>query len=76
MENMSENKQKNKQDKQLEKVIRVFNRISLGILLLITVVALYIMVRGIGTEGKDFGPGSYYYTDIPAWQEIFYKYDK
>jgi hypothetical protein len=48
------------------------NKISIVILILSTIFAVYIMIEGIGTEGKDFGPGSYYYSDVKNWEEIFY----
>lgn len=55
-----------------EKGIKILNRISITILLVIVVIAIFVMANGIGTEGKDYGPGAYYYTDIPGWEEIFY----
>lgn len=34
--------------------------------------ACYMMVNGMGqVPGIDFGPGQYYYTDIPGWQKYF-----
>ncbi len=44
-------------------------------MLIVTVLAIIIMAKGVGTEGKDYGPGSYYYTDIPGWEKIFYPDD-
>lgn len=35
-------------------------------------IAIYIMAGNIGqVPGIDFGPGQYYYTDIPGWQKYF-----
>ena len=35
-------------------------------------IAIYILVNNIGqVPGIDFGPGQYYYTDIPGWQKYF-----
>lgn len=34
-------------------------------------VVLAVAVAGLGTEGKDYGPAAYYYTDVPGWQKIF-----
>lgn len=35
-------------------------------------VAVYMMSRNMGqAPGIDFGPGQYYYTDIPGWQKYF-----
>lgn len=34
--------------------------------------AIYIMKNNIGSvDGVDFGPGQYYYTDIPNWKDYF-----
>ena len=34
--------------------------------------AFYMMVNHMGqVPGLDFGPGQYYYTDIPGWQKYF-----
>ncbi len=55
-----------------EKGIKILNRISLVILAVVVLITIYIMAKGIGTEGKDYGPGAYYYSDIPGWEEIFY----
>lgn len=34
--------------------------------------AVYMMSRNMGqVPGIDFGPGQYYYTDIPGWQKYF-----
>lgn len=42
------------------------------IFLIAAVVAFYMMVNGMGqVPGIDFGPGQYYYTDIPGWQKYF-----
>lgn len=46
--------------------------ITLAFTLVVLILSLYIMAQGIGTEGKDFGPGAYYYSDIPGWEDIFY----
>lgn len=55
-----------------EKVVKWLNRFSLIVFLIIVGIALYIMKNGIGLiDGLDFGPGSYYYTDIPNWKQIF-----
>ena len=40
--------------------------------ILASVAACYMMVNGMGqVPGIDFGPGQYYYTDIPGWQKYF-----
>lgn len=36
------------------------------------VVAFYMMINHMGqVPGLDFGPGQYYYTDIPNWKKYF-----
>ena len=45
-----------------------------GVILFLAAVftAIYIMAKGMGhVPGIDFGPGQYYYTDIPGWQKYF-----
>lgn len=37
-------------------------------------VSVYMMAHNMGhAPGIDFGPGQYYYTDIPGWQKYFMK---
>ena len=60
-----------------DKTIKILNRITLIIFLVIIACALYIMCNDIGLiEGLNFGPGSYYYTDIPGWEKIFYNVEQ
>lgn len=34
--------------------------------------SVYMMAHNMGqVPGIDFGPGQYYYTDIPGWQKYF-----
>lgn len=45
-----------------------------GILIFVAavVIAVYMMANNMGqAPGIDFGPGQYYYTDIPGWQKYF-----
>lgn len=49
------------------------NRFCIGLFVISIVLAMIILVKGYGTQGKSFGPGSYYYSDIPGWEQIFYK---
>lgn len=45
---------------------------GVGIFLIAVIAAMYMMVNGMGqVPGIDFGPGQYYYTDIPGWQKYF-----
>lgn len=52
--------------------MKKLHQFCLALLLISTLLSLIFMLLGKGTEGKDFGPGAYYYTDIPDWQERFY----
>lgn len=59
----------NKQDSS----IRRLNILSIIVLVLVCISAIYIMYNGLGLiDGLDFGAGSYYYTDIPNWENIFF----
>ncbi|MDO5037679.1 MAG: hypothetical protein Q4E37_05205 [Tissierellia bacterium] len=51
---------------------RFLHYTSLGLFFLSLILALAIMVDGRATKGKGYGPGAYYYSDIPGWEEIFY----
>lgn len=54
------------------RIIVYLNRFCLGIAFLVLCAGIYIAVNGLGLiDGLDFGPGAYYYTDIPNWSEIF-----
>ena len=45
--------------------------ISLLILIVSVVTAIYIMANGLGLiDSLDFGAGAYYYADIPAFQRF------
>lgn len=59
-----------------EKTIKYLNRITLLFFIFIICCAIFIMQNDIGLiEGLNFGPGSYYYSDIPGWEKIFYVTD-
>ncbi|MFZ7103137.1 MAG: hypothetical protein ACOWWO_10865 [Peptococcaceae bacterium] len=52
---------------------RRLNILSLFILVSVIMIAIYIMHNSLGLiPGLDFGPGQYYYTDLPDWQERFF----
>lgn len=54
------------------KVMKVVLRLGIGIFLIAVVTAAYMMYHNMGqVPGIDFGPGQYYYTDIPGWQKYF-----
>lgn len=55
------------------KVVKVLNYMVLVMFILIIGCAVYIMKNDIGLiEGLNFGPGSYYYSDIPGWEKYFF----
>lgn len=48
-------------------------KLSLIVMFAAIIIAGYIMKNGLGLiEGLDFGPGQYYYTDLPGWDKIFF----
>ena len=59
-----------------EKGIKIINRFSQLLFLIVIIGGIYIMSNGIGLiDGLDFGPGQYYYTDIPNWEKYFLNED-
>lgn len=56
-----------------KQIVKVLNYIMLIIFIFIIGCAVYIMKNDIGLiEGLNFGPGSYYYSDIPGWEKYFF----
>lgn len=54
-------------------IVKMLNIIALILFIIIIGMALYIMKNDIGLiEGLNFGPGSYYYSDIPGWEKYFF----
>lgn len=54
------------------KALKIVCRIGIVIFLIAVVAAVYMMYHHMGqVPGIDFGPGQYYYTDIPGWQKYF-----
>lgn len=52
---------------------KIFKVITIAVVVITLVLAVYIMTRRLGVvEGYDFGAGAYYYADIPTeqYQEI------
>lgn len=53
--------------------LKWINRICVLLLVVACLATAYIMAHRIGLiKGLDFGPGQYYYTDIPGWQARFF----
>ena len=50
---------------------KVFKIATVVLAVAVLLLALWIMVRGMGlVEGLDFGAGAYYYADIPDFDKI------
>lgn len=59
-----------------KKMLQYLNLITFIIFILAILYAIYIMKNGMGLiDGLHFGSGSYYYSDIPGWEKIFYTSD-
>lgn len=55
-----------------EKLVKIMNCLSIFICAVSLLIAIYLISQDAGLiEGWNFGPGSYYYSDIPIWKEIF-----
>lgn len=52
--------------------MKLSSKITYATLVAALAASVYVMVRHLGLiEGLDFGPGQYYYTDIPDWPRYF-----
>ena len=52
--------------------MKLSSKITYATLVAALAASVYVMVRHLGLiEGLDFGPGQYYYTDIPDWPRCF-----
>ncbi len=59
-------------EKKSGKTMKIVCAAGVIIFLAAVLIAIYIMAKGMGhVPGIDFGPGQYYYTDIPGWQKYF-----
>ncbi len=54
-----------------QKIVKVLNRCAIVICCVSLVIAIYLMSQDAGLIDGTFGPGSYYYSDIPGWEKIF-----
>ena len=54
-----------------EKIIKVLNCVSIAILIFTIPTAIYLASQGVGLTDGSYGPGAYYYSDIPGWEKIF-----
>lgn len=58
--------------KRQDNRLKVIGWIGTAIFIAAILIAVYMMANGMGqVPGIDFGPGQYYYTDIPGWQKYF-----
>ena len=59
-------------EKKKISALKIVGWIGTIIFVIAACVAFYMMVNHMGqVPGLDFGPGQYYYTDIPGWQKYF-----
>ena len=59
-------------DKKRISILKIVGYAGVVIFAIAVVVAFYMMINHMGqVPGLDFGPGQYYYTDIPGWQKYF-----
>lgn len=54
-----------------QKIVAILNRCVIVICCVSLVTAIYLMSQDAGLTDGTFGPGSYYYSDIPGWEKIF-----
>ena len=54
-----------------EKIVTVMNRCAIVICCCALVIAIYLASQDAGLIDGTFGPGAYYYSDIPGWEKIF-----
>ena len=54
-----------------EKFTKILNRICIVAGMITIPAAIYLACNGAGLTDGTFGPGSYYYSDIPNWDKIF-----
>ncbi len=58
---------------QDDKLSKYGARIAWVLFFIGAISAIYVMYNNLGLiEGMDWGPGAYYYTDIPGWEKIFW----
>jgi hypothetical protein len=52
-------------------IIKILNRCVIVLCCVVLLSAIYLISQGAGLTDGSFGPGSYYYSDIPGWEKIF-----
>lgn len=53
------------------KIVAIMNRCVIVFCCISLVVAICLASQNAGLSDGTFGPGSYYYSDIPGWEKIF-----
>lgn len=53
------------------KIVTILNRCIVVFCCISLVIAIYLASQNAGLIDGTFGPGSYYYSDIPGWEKIF-----
>lgn len=51
--------------------LRILKWISFAVFLCAIGLLIYDANWGHFLSGKSFGPGAYYFTDVPGWQHVF-----
>ena len=58
-------------DETRQKIVTILNRCVFVICCAALLSAIYLISQDAGLIDGSFGPGSYYYSDIPGWEKIF-----
>lgn len=58
-------------EEKRDKTITILNRCVILICCTALAIAIYLISQNAGLIDGSFGPGSYYYSDIPGWEKIF-----
>ncbi len=58
-------------DETRQKIVAILNRCVIVICCAALLTAIYLISQDAGLIDGSFGPGSYYYSDIPGWEKIF-----
>ena len=56
-------------DETRQKIVTILNRCVIVICCAALLTAIYLISQDAGLIDGSFGPGSYYYSDIPGWEK-------
>lgn len=59
--------------KKHHSVLKVLSVLSICLYLAAFLLIIYDANIGGFLFGKNYGPGAYYYTDVPGWQHVFFE---